>query len=205
MNKGRSLLVLGLVISSLVGFFYHSYKYNLQLEAGRNWEAGQYLDTIVYKDVSEKVEVVCLKGNTKTFSAKNIEISKGGFFDSFFRVFGLGSQKMKLYFTDKDFDDKGKYTSEKNFLLQKLCEIPEQSDKNVDEWINKTNNGQDLPADPYFEVRLLGNAGVSSLQDCLNQLKDPIGIGNSAGEKEKQRQECFSKFPPQDTNNPLGI
>ena len=205
MNKGTSLLILGLVVGALVGFFYHDYKYDLQLEAGRNWEAGQYLDTIVYSDVTEKVEVVCLKGNAKTFSAKDIEINKGGFFDSFFGAVGLGSQKMKLYFTDKDFDDKGKYTGEKNFLLQKLCEIPKQTDKELDEWVNKTDSGKDVPPDPYFEVRLLNNGNASSLQDCLNKLKDPIGIGDGVDVEAQQRQECFSKFPSENPNNPRGI
>jgi len=54
------------------------YKYDLQLEAGSNWEAGQYLDTIVYNDVTDRVEIVCLKGNKQIFQATS-RFYTGGF------------------------------------------------------------------------------------------------------------------------------
>lgn len=195
MNKGTGLLILGLVVGAAIGFFYHNYKYDLLLEAGSNWEAGQYLDTIVYDDVTNRVEIVCLKGNKNTFQAKDVEL--GG------RLFGL-QEKMGLYFTDQDFDENGKYNGTKNFLLQRVCEIPEQTDEEIDEWIEKSTNGEDVVPDPYFEVKLKESSEVSSLGGCLNQLNDPIGIGESDTEKEARR-ECFEKFPPEDPNNPLGI
>ena len=155
MTREIKFLTIGLIFGVVIGFFYHDNKYDLQLEAGRNWDAEQYLDTILFNDVTDNVEVFCLRGNKKTFSAKDTEIGIGGFFDNLLRAIGLGSQKMKLYFTNKDFDSNGKYTGEKNFLLHKLCEIPEQTDKEVSELVNKVDKGQDLPLDPYFEVRLI--------------------------------------------------
>lgn len=196
MNKGTSLLILGLIVGGLVGFFYHDYKYDLQLEAGRNWEAGQYLDTIVYNDITDKVEVICLKGNKKTFQAKDVELGGG--------LFGL-QEKTRLYFSDQDFDESGKYSGSKNFILQKVCEIPKQTDEEIDKWIENSTGGEDIAPDPYFEVKLRSSNEISSLDDCLNQLNDPIGIGDNSDTEEKQRQECFSKFPPEDPNNPLGI
>ncbi|MDO8521416.1 MAG: hypothetical protein Q7S52_04835 [bacterium] len=165
MSKGVNLLILGLIIGGIVGFFFHSYKYELQLEAGRNWDAGQFLDTIVYNDLTDRVEIICGKGNGKTFQAKDVELGGG--------IFGL-QEKMSLYFSERDFDENGKYDGDKNFLLQRVCDIPKATDEDLDKWTGEATSGEEIAPDPYFEVILRVNADASSVSPV--DPTNPLGI-----------------------------
>jgi len=176
MKKTLTLVIIALVAGGTIGYFYHAYQFRTQLEEARNFEAKQVLDNIVYGDVTSDVQITCNFGNKKTISGAN----------------------SGLKFAKNDFDSSGNFVnSDKNSALQKVCEI---SKTEVNTMLDKTINGENVPK--LFDVKLSVD---TSLQDCLNKLKDPLGIGSGTDTEAKQRQECFTKFPPKDKNNPLGI
>jgi predicted negative regulator of RcsB-dependent stress response len=128
MKKGLIFLIVGLIIGSAIGYFYHGYKYQTQLEAGRNWEASQALDAIVYTDVTDKVQIICNFGNKKTIAAKDTDIK----------------------FTEKDFDSENKFIGyDKNFLIQKVCGISKDESSKLIEGISEGKETTSL-----FDVKL---------------------------------------------------
>jgi len=117
-----------LIIGAVAGYFYHAYEYRDQIEAGKNWEASQYLDAIVYNDVTDRVKITCNLGNKKIINANETE----------------------LKFSEKDFDSNGQFTGyDKNYLLQKICGI---SDNEINNMLEKTMDGNN--ALNLFEVIL---------------------------------------------------
>ncbi|MSU54555.1 MAG: hypothetical protein EXS48_01810 [Candidatus Staskawiczbacteria bacterium] len=104
--KNKIIYALVVVLFSVgfffVGYLYHGYQYKTEIEAGKNWEATQYLNSIIYPDITDRVQVVCNFGNKETFEAKNTD----------------------LKFTQKDFNTDGKFIGhDKNFLIQNICGI----------------------------------------------------------------------------------
>lgn len=184
MKKSLSILVLGLIVGGLAGYFYHGYKYQAQIEAGKNWEASQYLDTIVYKDLTNQVQIACNFGNKKTINAKDTN----------------------LKFTEKDFDANGQFIGhDKNFLIQKVCEITEKEANNILEQNTQgtTSSGIKYTVEQsLFDVKLmsdpLGLFGKSNpeLEACLKQVNpsDPLGLNNETEEQKTQREECINKY-----------
>jgi len=176
MKKTLTLVIITLVAGGTIGYFYHAYQFRTQLEEARNFEAKQVLDNIVYGDVTSDVQITCNFGNKKTISG----VSSG------------------LKFAKNDFDSDGNFVNhDKNSALQNVCEISKTEAMTM---LDKTVNGENVPK--LFDVKL---SAETSLQDCLNKLKDPLGIGSGTDTEAKQRQDCFTKFPPKDKNNPLGI
>lgn len=128
MKKGIILLIVGLALGSVGGYFYHAYKYKTQLEEARNFEAKQVLDNIVYGDVTDKVQISCHLGNRKSISAKDTT----------------------LKFAGNDFDENGNFINrDKNAVIQKVCEITKDE---VNAGLDKVMNGG--TAESLFEVTL---------------------------------------------------
>lgn len=177
MKKTSILLIAALIAGGIIGYYYHGYRFSTQLEEARNFEVKQTLDGIVYGDVTTNVQITCNFGNKETISGTDSGMS----------------------FAKNDFDSNGNFVnSDKNSALQKVCEI---SKTDVNNLLDKTMKGEDTVT-KLFDVKLSADI---LLQDCLNKLKDPLGIGNGTDTEMTQRQECLAKFPPSDKNNPLGI
>lgn len=183
MKKSFIILVIGLLVGGLAGYFYHGYKYQTQIEAGKNWEASQYLDSIVYKDVTNYVQIACNFGNKKTINAKDTD----------------------LKFTEKDFGANGQFIGhDKNFLIQKVCEITEKEANNI---LKQNTQGTTSSGIKYtveqnlFDVKLISDPlGLFSnnpeLEACLKQVNpsDPVGLGNETEAQKTQRQDCINKY-----------
>ena len=183
MKKSFIILVIGLLVGGLIGYFYHGYKYQTQIEAGKNWLASQYLDTIVYKDVTSHVQIACNFGNKKTINAKDTD----------------------LKFTEKDFDANGQFIGhDKNFLIQKICGITEKEANNI---LEQNTQGTTSSGIKYtieqslFDVKLISDPlGLFSdnpeLEACLKQVNpsDPAGLGNETEAQKTQRQDCINKY-----------
>lgn len=205
MKKSLILLVIGLLVGASIGYFYHGHKYWLQLEAGRNWEAGQYLDTVVHTDITDKVQITCNLGSKRSISAKeaNADFAKESFIDSFLKVFGLAKEKAVLQFTDKDFDVDGKFIGhDKNFLIQRACNI---SKAETNELFKQNEQGKNTPS--LFDVNLdrqnsqgdpLGLFGKPNpeLDECLKKVNpaDPLGLKSETEAQKIQREECINKY-----------
>ncbi|KKU73080.1 MAG: hypothetical protein UX98_C0012G0040 [Parcubacteria group bacterium GW2011_GWA2_47_26] len=175
MKKTLIILIVGLLLGGVSGYFYHAYKYKAVIEAGKNWQASQYVDTFVYKDLTNQVQITCNFGNKKTINAKNTDIK----------------------FTEKDFDADGKFIGhDKNFLIQKACGITE---KEATDLLEQTVQGKNPPS--LFNVKLISDPlGLFSnnpeLEACLKQVNpsDPAGLGNETEAQKTQRQDCINKY-----------
>jgi|GEM_PF-6437764 len=183
MKKSLIILIVGLIIGGFGGYFYHAYKYKAVIEAGKNWQASQYLDSIVYKDVTNQVQIVCNFGNKKTINAKDTD----------------------LKFTEKDFDANGQFIGhDKNFLIQEICGITKKEANDV---LKQNTEGTTSSGIKYtvtqslFDVKLLSDplglfGGNPKLEECLKQVNssDPLGLNNETEAQKTQRQDCINKY-----------
>lgn len=99
------LLIIGVLLSGVSGYVYYGYKYKIQLEDGLKWENRIYLNSLIYKDITDKVQIVCNFGNKKIISGRDSNIK----------------------FLENDFDSNNNFIGYyKNELIQQVCEISEE-------------------------------------------------------------------------------